>query len=257
MSKTFIPPYIPLEQLHESLDQYGFAILNQESFLKFTGHPLHEWEATQWFWEHLDLDQYLKDGGKYRKRKHASVIATSSTFDIQPYRPHFQPVSYNALHGGMDRTFTSCDDAFLNNHALKDLIQHLADLFHQQDPETTNSKTPWFVEVHQFRIDVASGIGRPTPEGAHRDGVDYVAVLLLNRQGIKGGESRVFSVDGPSGQRFTLDTPWSLLILDDHQVLHETTPIQPYDKNKPQNSWRDTLVLTFRKNGFLTASITQ
>jgi hypothetical protein len=27
------------------------------------------------------------------------------------------------------------------------------------------------IEAHQFRIDTAEGIGRPTPEGAHRDGV--------------------------------------------------------------------------------------
>ncbi len=37
--------------------------------------------------------------------------------------------------------------------------------------------TTWFVEVHQFRIDTTDGIGRPTTEGAHRDGVDFVAVF--------------------------------------------------------------------------------
>ena len=31
-----------------------------------------------------------------------------------------------------------------------------------------------------YRIDTAGGIGRPTPEGAHRDGVDFVAVVLVN-----------------------------------------------------------------------------
>ncbi|MFX8160728.1 2OG-Fe dioxygenase family protein, partial [Acinetobacter baumannii] len=31
---------------------------------------------------------------------------------------------------------------------------------------------PWFIEAHPFRIDTSDGIGRPTPEGAHRDGVD-------------------------------------------------------------------------------------
>src|SRR3990167_4530522 len=51
---------------------------------------------------------------------------------------------------------------------------------------------PWFVEAHPFRIDTTDGIGRPTPEGAHRDGVDLVAVFMLGRHRIKGGESRVF-----------------------------------------------------------------
>jgi hypothetical protein len=105
----------------------------------------------------------------------------------------------------------------------------------------------WFTEAHQFRIDTTDGIGRPTPEGAHRDGVNWVAVFLVARHGVKGGETRVFDVDSPSGQRFTLTEPWSLLLLDDTRVIHETTPIQP----QLAGGWRDTLVVTLRAGGFL------
>ena len=104
----------------------------------------------------------------------------------------------------------------------------------------------WSIEAHQFRIDTADGVGRPTPEGAHRDGVDFVAVVLVARNGIKGGETRVFQADGPDGQRFTLAEPWSLLLLDDAKVIHESTPIQPLDGY----GHRDTLVLTYRAAGF-------
>ena len=104
----------------------------------------------------------------------------------------------------------------------------------------------WFVEAHQFRIDTADGLGRPTPEGAHRDGVDFVAVMLIARAGIKGGETRVFEANGPDGQRFTLDAPWSLLLLDDARMIHESTPIQPVG----EYGHRDTLVLTYRAAGF-------
>jgi hypothetical protein len=79
---------------------------------------------------------------------------------------------------------------------------------------------PWYVEAHQFRIDTTDGIGRPTPEGAHRDGVDFVAVLLVGRHGIKGGETRVFEADGPNGKRFTMTEPWTMLLLDDAAVIH-------------------------------------
>ena len=106
---------------------------------------------------------------------------------------------------------------------------------------------PWFIEAHQFRIDTTDGIGRPTPEGAHRDGVDFVAVFLVARAGIKGGETRVFEAVGPDGQRFTLEAPWSLLFLDDARVIHESTPIQP---EAADGGHRDTLVLTFRADGF-------
>jgi hypothetical protein len=73
-----------------------------------------------------------------------------------------------------------------------------------------------------------------------------VAVFLVAREGVKGGETRVFEADGPAGLRFTLTEPWSLLLLDDAKVVHETTPIQP----TAPGGHRDTLVLTYRAGGF-------
>ena len=90
----------------------------------------------------------------------------------------------------------------------------------------------WFIEAHQFRIDTLGGVGRPTPEGAHRDGVDFVAVIIVARHGV----------------RFTMTDPWSALLLDDARVKHETTPLQPLEP--PALGYRDTLVLTFRQHGF-------
>jgi hypothetical protein len=104
----------------------------------------------------------------------------------------------------------------------------------------------WYVEVHPFRIDTTGGIGRPTPEGAHRDGVDLVAVLLVQRHHVKSGETRLFEADGPHGWRFTMTDPWTTLLLDDARVIHETTPIQPTG----DGAHRDTLVITLRAGGF-------
>jgi len=63
---------------------------------------------------------------------------------------------------------------------------------------------------------------------------------------VKGGETRVFEADGPNGQRFTLTEPWSLLLLDDPRVVHESTPIQPV----ADGGHRDTLVVTLRAGNF-------
>jgi hypothetical protein len=73
-----------------------------------------------------------------------------------------------------------------------------------------------------------------------------VAVFMVARSGIKGGETRVFDADGPNGQRFTLTEPWSLLLLDDARVIHESTPIQPLQPG----GYRDTLVVTLRAGSF-------
>ena len=74
-------------------------------------------------------------------------------------------------------------------------------------------------------------------------------MFLVTRAGIKGGETRVFEIDGPRGQRFTLDEAWAVLLLDDHKVIHETTPVQPLAADAPGH--RDTLVITLRAQGFL------
>ncbi|RYF63547.1 MAG: hypothetical protein EOO29_43920, partial [Comamonadaceae bacterium] len=59
----------------------------------------------------------------------------------------------------------------------------------------------------------------------------------------------IFEAAGPFGQRFTLTEPWSLLLLDDSRMIHETTPIQPL----AAGGWRDTLVVTCRRGGFQDA----
>jgi len=75
-----------------------------------------------------------------------------------------------------------------------------------------------------------------------------VAVTLVERVGIKGGETRVFDADGPAGQRFTMVEPWTTLLLDDARVIHESTPIQPLGPHA--GGHRDTLVITLRAGAF-------
>ena len=158
-----------------------------------------------------------------------------------PHRAHWQPVEYNALHGGMQRWFEPLLPAMADAPVWRQMLVWLGRMCSDR-----KGAQPWFVEAHQFRIDTTDGIGRPTPEGAHRDGVDFVAVFLVDRDGIKGGETRVFDAAGPSGQRFTLTESWSLLLLDDARVIHESTPIQPTGAK----GHRDTLVVTLRSGGF-------
>ncbi len=92
-------------------------------------------------------------------------------------------------------------------------------------------------------------MGRPTPEGAHRDGVDFVVVMLVARKAVKGGETRVFDANGPQGLRFVMHEPLTTLLLDDARVIHETTPILPQQAGA-LDGHRDTLVLTYRAGDF-------
>ncbi len=199
-------------------------------------------------WDELAPDAYLRDGGRYRSRRHGCAIVHLATgvgrVEPVPPRAHYQSTTYNALHGGLERWFEPLADTMVHHPAWRELLVHLARTFAAVRRPVEDR---FYVEAHPFRIDTAGGVGRPTPEGAHRDGGDFVAVLLVARPALRGGETRVFDADGPAGVRFTLQQPWSAVLLDDTRVIHESTPIVPIDAGPGH---RDTLVLTFRAGGF-------
>jgi len=248
----------------EALKSQGFALLEPGQLEALTGvgaSALADWRAQ---WNRLPADAYLRDGGRYRSRRHGCFIQslarddlgtadpttgeratrkppTGDELTLAPRRPHWQSTDYNALHGGIDRWFEPLEEALTSDGRWRQLLCSLGRLF-----AGGHGTERWYIEAHQFRIDASDGVGRPTPEGAHRDGVDFVAVILVNRQAVKGGETRVFQAEGPLGMRFVIAQPWSALLLDDARVIHETTPIQPTG----QGAVRDTLVLTYRRRGF-------
>lgn len=243
MVPTPPPPYTPPAALLSQLRGRGYAVLAPEAVAALCGCGLDALQALRPSWDDLVVDRYLKDGGSYRRRRHACFVVEAGVPVLAPHRAHWQSLEYNALHGGMHRWFEPIAAEVLVQPAWPRLLAALTGLCSQLRDERT-----WYLEAHQFRIDTSDGIGRPTPEGAHRDGVDFVAVLLVARDGIKGGETRVFEANGSAGLRFTLDAPWSLLLLDDARVIHESTPIQPLDDGVA--GYRDTLVLTWRAGGF-------
>lgn len=238
---TQLPPCVAPAQLVPTLCQQGYAVLDAAATCAQAGVAPEQLRALEPSWDELPPDLFLKDGGRYRRRRHACFVLQDGIVAPVAHRAHWQPLEYNALHGGMERWFEPMAPATVGSAALGLLLQWLADVCTQ-----LKGAQPWFAEVHQFRIDTTDGIGRPTPEGAHRDGVDLVAVFMVGRTGIKGGETRVFDASGPNGQRFTLREPWSVLLLDDARVVHESTPIQPL----AEGGHRDTLVITLRSGGF-------
>lgn len=237
----------PEESAVDALSREGCALLAAPQLVQRLGEAAAGLEALRASWSRLPRDPHLRDGGNYRFRRHGCFtqdLAGGALVQV-PHRAHWQPIDYNALHGGMERWFEPVEPAVVSSAAWVQIVRALGTLFAEVKPVPR-----WYVEAHQFRIDTADGIGRPTPEGAHRDGVDYVAVILVNRGAVRGGETRVFEAHGNAGVRFTMTESWTTLLLDDARVVHETTPIQPLTVHGGGNAVRDTLVLTYRSNGF-------
>ena len=244
MSHSLLPPPITaLDAVDAALRAQGRAVLDATGMCAALNTPASALRGWPDYWNRLPPDTHLRDGGHYRQRRHGSFVVDATGVHGVPHRAHWQPVEYNALHGGIERWFEPIEPGLIGEPMWPRLLLWLA-----ARASALRGAQPWFVEAHPFRIDTAGGIGRPTPEGAHRDGVDLVAVMLVAREGVKGGETRVFDADGPAGLRFTMSEPWTMLLLDDARVIHETTPIQPLDA--AERGRRDTLVITLRAGGF-------
>jgi hypothetical protein len=221
----------------------GYALLAPAELGAVIDVPLSALDELRDSWARLPRDEHLRDGGRYRFRRHSCFVqqVDEPSLTLAEHRAHWQPTDYNALHGGMQRWFEPIDAGVLHAAVWQRLLSGLGSGFAR-----VGGTARWFIEAHQFRIDTQQGIGRPTPEGAHRDGVDFVAVILVDRRAVRGGETRVFEAHGSAGVRFTMTEPWTALLLDDARVIHETTPILP----DALPGVRDTLVLTYRKHGF-------
>jgi hypothetical protein len=238
--------FLPDQSLHASLAREGYAFVQGGAMRRAleTFGSLDDWDAFAASWSDLELDTHMADGGRYRRRRHA-VFASGPGVELRraPHQPHFQALDYNPLNGGVARWFAPVTDAAADSHAMRTILEFSRGLFTRLAPDVPG----WKIEVHQFRIEARVGAaGRPTPEGLHRDGVDYVLVLLVGRRNIASGVTSINRLDGQPLGHFTLTDAFDAALVDDTRVAHGVTPVEPIDPALP--AYRDVLVVTFRKN---------
>jgi hypothetical protein len=231
--------------LEDVIAREGFAFVpaaGMKARLEATG-SLADWQPFADSWNDLAQDTYMADGGRYRRRRHAVyTVKPDGTADRQSHQPHFQTQDYNALNGGIDRWFAPVTPTIGASRSLAAIIAYCARCFGALSPNVAT----WRVEVHQFRIEARTGeVGKPTPEGMHRDGVDHVLVLMIKRRNIRSGTTTIAELGKRPLGSFTLTEPLDAAIVDDARVYHGVTAVEPVDPAAP--AYRDVLVVTFKK----------
>ena len=235
-----------LVAIAERIGRNGFAFVQapeMRALMETAG--LRDWSTFAASWDNLGVDAYMADGGRYRRRRFAAFRASSMGIVRKPHQPHYQSQDYNPLNGGGERWFEPVSDAVARHPALAAILQTSQTLFDRMTPAEVRPAA-WHVELHQFRIEARPGEeGRPTPEGMHRDGVDWVLVLMVRRENIASGETTIYDlVRRPLGS-FTLTAPLDAALVDDSRVYHGVTAVTPIDPRLP--AYRDVLVVTFRR----------
>lgn len=204
---------------------------------------LEDWDRFAASWNDMPVDTFMADGGRYRRRRYAVFAATAAGLEREPHQPHYQGLEYNRLNGGVARWFEAVPDDVANSTTLQAVLRCCLDLFGRLMPDAP----AWHIELHQFRIEaLPDQAGNPTPEGIHRDGVDFVCVLMIRRQNIASGTTTIHSPDGVDLGSFTLTQSLDATFVDDRRVYHGVTPVQALDPGQP--AYRDVLVVTFRRS---------
>ena len=205
---------------------------------------LTDWDVFAGSWARLEPDTYMADGGRYRRRRHAVFTASDAgPITRAPHQPHYQGLDYNTLNGGIERWFEAVEPSVGASESCQALLSLCRATFSHVAPDPR----AWKIELHQFRIEAKTGeAGKPTPEGMHRDGVDFVLVMMVCRTNIQSGETVTTDADGKQLGQFTLTQPFDAVLLDDHHVFHGVTPVEPVDPAQP--AFRDVLVITFRRD---------
>lgn len=237
---------IDQDALVEPLRRDGFAYAAALELRPMLPRAAMEtWPSFAASWNDLGVDTFMADGGRYRRRRFGAFAVSTSAIVRKPHQPHYQSRDYNALNGGIERWFLPLTDETALHPSLQSILRLCFSIFDGLTPRESRPAS-WHVECHQFRIEArAAESGQPTPEGLHRDGVDWVLVMLVNRTNIAEGVTSIHDASRLEIGRFTLTQAMDSAFVDDSRVYHGVTAVKPIDPSLPAH--RDVLVVTFRR----------
>lgn len=112
------------------LRDVGYAQLRDtETFSLFGFSRGDAWESFAASWNDLGMDLYMADGGRYRRRRHATFQVINGVARRLPHQAHFQSRDYNRLNGDVQRWFAPVAAAVEANVITQAIFQRCGSLF--------------------------------------------------------------------------------------------------------------------------------
>jgi hypothetical protein len=242
-SKAQIPMQgsIHVEPFARKLESDNFVFIPGNAVSYLLGLSVGQTESFGAHWDSLTLDRHMGDGGSYRYRRYGEFESSAEGLRTQlPHGPYEQPKYINALNGGIARLFDPLEPCFVGHVVLAALLDALTAMFNHCEGRACR----WSIRLHPYRIFASeSQHGQPTPEGLHRDGVDYVASLLMSRRNVRGAETTVTNHLGQVLWQKTLMYPFDVIVGNDHETMHAVSALTAVPGSNV--AYRDVLVVAF------------
>lgn len=127
----------------------------------------------------LPKSNYLD--GSYRLRRYSHFLYSADFLETLPVKPFQQNQEINQFQGNVEREYLPIESSVIKSRAFVEMFASFKDMANIAD------KTP--IEVHQIRIlaDTNKDV-EVAPEGVHQDGFDHLAVFVIERNNIQGGD---------------------------------------------------------------------
>lgn len=243
------------QAVHDDLKTRGFSVLARTDIYLA---PELELPLTSL---RLVYDDSPSDGPVRRRFYGRYVVGpytTVDTLDLRLYSGSYmssdyqQPADINPEQSGSLRTYAPLPAAAGSNAFLKEIILFDLSLLPLEDFWHNACRNPLSIGIHLLRtIALPEMPGSPSPTVPHQDGEPFTCIHLMNRRGVKGGESQVFrntpidgvSAAGPLLLQTILQHTLDSLIVWDKDVFHHVTPINVVQDGI--EGIRDVLIIDF------------
>jgi hypothetical protein len=111
-------------------------------------------------------------------------------------------------------------------------------------PTTIN----WNIRLHPYRILANSNyLGEPTPEGLHRDGVTFIASILINKVNVNGGITTITDDNAEKLLSLKLEHEFDIMLANDGKTMHKVSALSR--ELIGEVAYRDVLVVAFTDQG--------
>ncbi len=233
---------LPLERHAKGLRNKFYTFIEGSQFARSihcteedTHNFIHEWDQ-------LVVDSYMGDGGRYRYRRYGQFHKSSGSnqFILLPHEPYVQSQAVNPLNGGIPRNFEPLTNTFVQSPILQRTLETMTELY----DSTYCHPCDWNIILHPYRI-VASPmtVGQPSPEGLHRDGVTFIASMMIKKSGASGGVTTLTDNHKQPITSIELSNRFDILMSDDAKTMHDVSPIEA--DGCCFGCYRDVLVIAF------------
>ncbi|HFQ4907233.1 TPA: 2OG-Fe dioxygenase family protein [Vibrio vulnificus] len=166
---------------------------------------------------YLKKDQYAPHARRYRRFSQFKVYFKNKwIFELLPHRPLIQPKSINSASGGVLREFEPMQ---------ADPSRVMGNIFERLGIDKSKI---WHLDINQYRVyGGKEEHGISVPEGRHRDGHQYVQIIVFERKDILGSQLSVYKTMSKDEIPIFSDTimPGEAIILNDERVFHDATPV--------------------------------